>query len=47
LQYLLGHKYLSSTQIYTHVEPKDLHKKLRGDKEEKKEEDKKFSRSVD
>jgi site-specific recombinase XerD len=39
LQYLLGHKYLSSTQIYTHIEPKDLHKKLREDKEEKKNED--------
>ena len=39
LQYLLGHKYLSSTQIYTHIEPKDLHKKLREDKEEKKDED--------
>ena len=38
LQYLLGHKYLSSTQIYTHIEPKDLHKKLR-EKEERKEED--------
>ena len=39
LQYLLGHKYLSSTQIYTHIEPKDLHKKLREDKEKKKDED--------
>jgi len=39
LQYLLGHKYLSSTQIYTHIEPRDLHKKLREDKEEKKDED--------
>lgn len=39
LQYLLGHKYLSSTQIYTHIEPKDLHEKLREDKEEKKDED--------
>jgi len=37
LQYLLGHKYLSSTQIYTHIEPKDLHKKLREDKEKKDE----------
>ena len=39
LQYLLGHKYLSFTQIYTHIEPKDLHKKLRENKEEKKDED--------
>ncbi len=39
LQYLLGHKYLSSTQIYTHIELKDLYKKLREDKEEKKNED--------
>ena len=37
LQYLLGHKYLSSTQIYTHIESKDLHKKLRKDEEEKDE----------
>ncbi len=37
LQYLLGHKYLSSTQIYTHIEPKDLHKKLREDKKKKDE----------
>lgn len=37
LQYLLGHKYLSSTQIYTHIEPKDLHKKLRKDKKRNKE----------
>ncbi len=37
LQHLLGHKYLSSTQIYTHIEPKDLHKKIRGVKEKKDE----------
>lgn len=28
LKHLLGHKYLSSTHVYTHIEPKDLHKKL-------------------
>ncbi len=35
----MGYKALASTQIYIHIEPKDLHKKLREDKEEKKDED--------
>jgi len=37
LQNLLGHKYLLSTHVYTHIELSDLHKKLREDKEKKDE----------
>lgn len=40
LKMLLGHKALSSTEVYLHTLPQDLHKKIRGKKDiEQKKED--------
>lgn len=39
LKTLLGHKHLSSTEVYLHTLPKDLHKKIRGKKVEEKQQD--------
>lgn len=40
LKNLLGHSHLSSTEVYLHTLPKDLHKKIRGKKDiEEKQQD--------
>ena len=39
LKTLLGHKHLSSTEVYLHTLPKDLHKKIRGKQVKEKQQD--------